>query len=104
MLTEKFTYFSGPAIPDKFLTFVENAKEVSIDIEADGLHHYFARVCLIQLNIADKIYIVDPLENINTAMLFQAIGKKKKKSTFERNLQLQCIPVRTFFINYIFFS
>ncbi len=76
MLTEKFTYFSGPTIPDKFLTFVENAKEVSIDIEADGLHHYFARVCLIQLNIADKIYIVDPLENINTAMLFQAIGKK----------------------------
>ena len=36
MLTEKFTYFAGPVIPEKFLTFVENAKEVSIDIEADG--------------------------------------------------------------------
>lgn len=76
MLTEKFTFFAGPVIPDKFLQFVETADEISIDLEADGLHHYFARVCLIQLNVADKIYIVDPLENINTAMLFEAIGKK----------------------------
>lgn len=76
MLTEKFTYFPGPYIPNKFLAFVENSSEVSIDLEADGLYHYFAKVCLIQLNVDDKIYIVDPLENKNTSMLFKAFGNK----------------------------
>lgn len=38
-----------------------HGEELSLDTEADSLHHYFEKVCLLQLGAAGKAYLVDPL-------------------------------------------
>jgi ribonuclease D len=34
---------------------------VYLDLEADSMHHYFAKICLIQILVGEKCYLVDPL-------------------------------------------
>ena len=41
------------------------AKTVAIDTEADSLHHYFEKVCLIQVTIDGEHFIVDPLAGVD---------------------------------------
>lgn len=38
---------------------------VAVDTEADSLHSYFDKVCLIQLSLPDEDFIVDPLTRID---------------------------------------
>jgi ribonuclease D len=40
---------------------------VAVDTEADSLHSYFDKVCLIQLSIAGEDMIVDPLKKLDLA-------------------------------------
>ncbi|PZC45218.1 MAG: ribonuclease D [Chloroflexi bacterium] len=44
---------------------VSNESIVALDLEANGMHRYPERVCLIQLAIPNNIYIIDPLSNID---------------------------------------
>lgn len=76
MTIEKAEFYSGPLIPEEFIERIRNEEEISIDLEADGLHHYNARLCLIQINAADRISIVDPLANKNASELFEAMKGK----------------------------
>lgn len=50
---------------------------VAIDTEADSLHHYFEKVCLIQLSFLGTNYIVDPLAGISLDVFFKALAPKK---------------------------
>src|SRR6185503_10140808 len=38
---------------------------VAVDTEADSLHSYFDKVCLIQITAGENDYIVDPLADAN---------------------------------------
>jgi len=49
---------------------------VAIDTEADSLHHYFEKVCLIQMSLAEADYIVDPLVGFPVADLMSALADK----------------------------
>ncbi len=42
-----------------------SARRVAVDTEADSLHHYFEKVCLIQLTAAGKHYVIDPLAGLD---------------------------------------
>jgi ribonuclease D len=42
---------------------------VSLDTEADSFHHYFEKVCLVQLETAGGIFLVDPLAPVPLAPL-----------------------------------
>ena len=37
------------------------AKIVGVDLEADSMHHYFEKVCLLQIAAESACYVVDPL-------------------------------------------
>ena len=39
--------------------------EIAIDTEADSLHSYFDKVCLIQISIPDEDLVVDPLAGVD---------------------------------------
>ena len=43
----------------------------AVDTEADSMHHYLARLCLIQITIGDHHYIVDPLCGLDLSALFK---------------------------------
>jgi ribonuclease D len=52
------------------------AKIVAIDTEADSLHHYYEKVCLIQMTFDEKNFIVDPLADVNLdGFLAELAGK-----------------------------
>ncbi len=53
------------------------APRVAIDTEADSLHHYFEKVCLIQLSAGGGNWIVDPLAGCDLAPLFRALEGKE---------------------------
>ena len=40
-------------------------REIAVDTEADSLHSYFDKVCLIQLSLPDEDFVVDPLVRID---------------------------------------
>jgi len=49
---------------------------IAIDTEADNLHHYETRVCLIQVSAGGRQFIVDPLAGIDLAPLFDLLAQK----------------------------
>jgi ribonuclease D len=53
---------------DAMLAEIEGAQTLAFDTEADSLHSYFDKVCLIQLSAVDD-YVVDPLSGIDLARL-----------------------------------
>jgi ribonuclease D len=49
---------------------------VAIDTEADSLHHYAEKLCLIQFSIPDEDIVVDPLVPLPLAEFFAKIQEK----------------------------
>jgi ribonuclease D len=49
---------------------------VALDTEADSLHNYFEKVCLIQLSLDDEHYIVDPLAGLDLREFTAALSEQ----------------------------
>jgi ribonuclease D len=50
---------------------------VPIDTEADSLHCYFEKLCLIQISVPGHDLLIDPLAGFPLEPLFQALEKKE---------------------------
>ncbi len=50
---------------------------VAVDTEADSLHCYFEKLCLLQLSFDGKDYLVDPLAGFDLAPLAELLGEKE---------------------------
>lgn len=48
---------------------IGEAPTIAVDTEADSLHSYFDKVCLIQISIPGEDYLIDPLAKIDLAPL-----------------------------------
>ncbi len=54
---------------------LEQRPTVALDTEADSLHHYFEKVCLIQITLDDKSnYLIDPLADMNLKKFLKALS------------------------------
>ncbi len=49
---------------------------IAIDTEADSLHHYAEKLCLIQVSVPDEDYVIDPLAKIDLADFFRELSSK----------------------------
>jgi ribonuclease D len=47
---------------------------VAVDTEADSLHSYFDKVCLVQISIEGEDYVIDPLSGIDLSRFGQILG------------------------------
>ncbi len=56
------------------IAHLRTQQEFAIDTEADSLHSYFDKVCLIQITAAGEDYIVDPLAKIDIAALGEVLA------------------------------
>ena len=56
------------------LPTIKSAGWLALDTEADSLHAYPEKVCLIQISIAGHDRMVDPLSGINLAPLLEALN------------------------------
>src|SRR5260221_3369594 len=57
-----------------FLPLLKDAKWVAVDTEADSLHAYPEKVCLIQISTAQGDELIDPLANISLDPLLDALS------------------------------
>lgn len=74
--TVKYSYVDGDKLPKNLITSLQKCKIVSMDTEADSLHHYYEKVCLIQTNIEDNIFIIDPLQCKDLDTFFELLKDK----------------------------
>ena len=60
----------------KLLKAMDGTDTVFLDLEADSMHHYFAKICLIQILVGDICYLVDPLGEIALEGFLAKLSKK----------------------------
>ncbi len=56
---------------------LKGTARVGMDTEADSLHHYFEKVCLIQLSFSGENFIIDPLAGFPLTEFFEELSKKE---------------------------
>jgi ribonuclease D len=61
----------------ELLPKLESIDRVAVDTEADSLHCYFEKLCLIQISISGHDYLIDPLAKIDLSSLATALAPKE---------------------------
>jgi ribonuclease D len=61
----------------ELLPEIESVDRVAIDTEADSLHCYREKLCLLQVSLPGRDYIVDPLADLDLAPLGTALERKE---------------------------
>jgi ribonuclease D len=52
------------------------ADAIALDTEADSFHHYFEKVCLLQLSRDGTAWLVDPLAGLDLSPLFEQLANR----------------------------
>ena len=55
---------------------VEASDKVYFDLEADSMHHYYAKICLMQVLANGTCYAIDPLAGMDLKPFLAALAKK----------------------------
>jgi len=55
---------------------MRSARRVCLDIEADSLHHYFEKICLIQVYFDGIGAVIDPLAGLDLRSLLRVLAQK----------------------------
>ena len=71
-----YQYVDNDAAVESLIRRMELARRVALDTEADSLHHYFQKVCLLQLTIDGENYIVDPLSGTDLEPFLRVLADK----------------------------
>lgn len=61
----------------ELLPKLAHVDRVAVDTEADSLHCYFEKLCLIQLSIPGRDFLVDPLANADLSPLARGLTEKE---------------------------
>ncbi|MBA2242492.1 MAG: ribonuclease D, partial [Chthoniobacterales bacterium] len=61
----------------EIIPLLETIDRVAVDTEADSLHCYFEKLCLLQLSFGGNDYLVDPLAGIDLAPLRAVLAEKE---------------------------
>src|SRR5437762_7040515 len=56
---------------------LEPHDRIAVDTEADSLHCYYEKLCLVQLSFGGNDYLIDPLAQLDLAPLSAALAKKE---------------------------
>src|SRR6266446_5192761 len=87
-------YYVGQVIDTEqklaiFLPVLRASTWVAVDTEADSLHAYPEKVCLIQISTASGDELIDPLAPISLAPLLEALSGHELRSE-ERRVGKEC--------------
>ena len=72
-----YTLIDNPAQLPALLDALNNVEAVAIDTEADSFHHFHHKVCLIQLAVRDRCFIVDPLAGLELSEMLSMLSQKR---------------------------
>jgi ribonuclease D len=74
--SEEYVYVRERTATEKLIQHIGSAERVAVDTEADSLHNYFEKVCLVQLSLGGAHYLVDPLCGLDLNELSEALADK----------------------------
>jgi ribonuclease D len=66
-----------PTELEALLPLVREQPRVALDTEADSLHCYFEKLCLVQLAVPGRETLIDPLAGLSLQPLFDAFAEKE---------------------------
>ncbi len=72
-----YTYVENAPGLARVTEALRGAGRVAVDTEADSLHHYFEKVCLIQLSFSGANFIIDPLAGFSLSEFFDVLAQKE---------------------------
>ena len=61
----------------EFLTELASQPQIALDTEADSLHCYFEKLCLVQIGWPGKLQLLDPLAKLPLTDFFEALRGKR---------------------------
>jgi ribonuclease D len=67
---------SAPQLAE-LLPQIKRIDRVAVDTEADSLHCYREKLCLLQISVPERDYVVDPLADFDLAPLSAALERKE---------------------------
>lgn len=70
----KYNYIDSPEGLESLCRKISAAGRVAVDTEADSLHSYFEKVCLIQLTAKGENFILDPLAGLELTGFFELLA------------------------------
>ncbi len=73
---EDYVYVRDSATLERLTRCIRAGKSVALDIEADSLHSYTEKVCLLQLSVGGRDFVVDPLSELDFGGLVGALAEK----------------------------
>ena len=76
MSAPSYSLITKEAALQSLIKGVKKAKRVALDTESNSLHHYYEKVCLMQLSFGDTHAIIDPLSDLEIAPFLTAIQEK----------------------------
>jgi ribonuclease D len=74
--SENYVYVRAGAAMERLIQRMRATEKVAVDTEADSLHNYFEKVCLIQLSLGGEHYLVDPLAGLDLTGFLEALEMK----------------------------
>jgi len=74
-MTPSFVYVDNEEALRDLIAALSDADRVALDTEADSLHHYFEKVCLMQLSLGESHYIVDPLAGLDLSAFLASLAR-----------------------------
>jgi len=72
-----YTYVDNAESLAQLTEMLATTSRVGLDTEADSLHHYFEKVCLIQLSFSGSNYVVDPLAGLALTEFLEVLSRKE---------------------------
>ncbi|HNX68019.1 MAG TPA: HRDC domain-containing protein [Candidatus Omnitrophota bacterium] len=72
-----YTYVDSAEALTRVIEALEEISRVGLDTEADSLHHYFEKVCLIQLSFLGMNYVIDPLAGFSLDGFLEVLSLKE---------------------------
>ncbi len=71
-----YVYVREPAALERLIQRIRGHERVAVDTEADSLHNYFEKVCLVQLSLGGEHFLVDPLSELDVTGFLEALAEK----------------------------
>lgn len=79
VLSGKLLHYQYITTPSGLTDLVDKLRKVptaAVDIEADSFHHYYPKVCLIQMSFDGDNFVIDPLAKLDMKPFFEVLGSK----------------------------
>ncbi len=60
----------------KVVSALKKTDRVCLDLEADSMHHYYAKICLLQVLTEEHAYLIDPLAGLDLSDFLKELSSK----------------------------